>query len=218
MLELSTGSDLALFNPLGHNLKALLNARLQGIGKLYRFNEAVGIVKSGLEERYPEEQRHGDSTQLAEIISSRMGPFIELGGPTSQGYDLLSIEAVERLTGKHVKITNLSPEAGCYMLSSQADFASIEEFVDAKNLPYEPSSLGMVFASCMPLDVKERVADEVYRVLEEGGLWQYQRCEDVDVARALETGFHLLRYKRLRRPSYEYSPLRPNLWNTIFQK
>lgn len=76
-----------------------------------------------------------DTPHIVEIISEATGPVIEVGGPTSQGYNLLGKTAVLPETPF---VSNLNPNTGL-----------VDLIFDAKEMPFPDKSVGIFLARCM---------------------------------------------------------------------
>lgn len=120
---------------------------------------------------------------IKDEIRNRQGPLIEIAGPTDHGFELVDIYALE----KRVLQSNISPgcplydeltgEFLCY--TGQVDFQA-----DTQNLPLGDGKVGVLFASYLPKEIRDRTIQEAKRVLEDGGLlvWQGGTTEDIEIA------------------------------------
>lgn len=129
-------------------------------------------------------------------LKNRSGPFIEVGGPTLSGYDIISKKQLAQ-TGKPMFASN--NEDGLYhyvgphrksILIAKADFVA-----DARELPLQNSSVGAVFASCLPHTIRKETIHEAARVLEQDGLliWQGAFIDDLEWAK--NAGLTLVGYE-----------------------
>ncbi len=149
---------------------------------------------------------------IEEEIRHRHGPLVEIAGPTDNGFELVDLSKLD----KKVFESNISPgcplyddmtgEFLCY--TGQIDFQSY-----AQNLPFKESGIGVLFASCLPKDIRNRTIQEANRVLEDGGLLIWQGGTDEDVESGKKIGLELVEYsKHLCQRTQTYH------WNVIFKK
>lgn len=114
---------------------------------------------------------------LEQDISNRLGPLIEIAGPTTKGYALVDFNHVD----KELLVTNVisdEPEVDC--------------LADATHLPFKDNSVGAIFVSGIPKVFRPKTIPEIQRVLEPNGLliWQGGTIRDVCLYRS--AGFTLV--------------------------
>ncbi len=149
---------------------------------------------------------------LEEEIKRRHGPLIEVGGPTKGGFELVDYS---NLVDK-IFISNVYP--GCPLYDSQTGklleyVGKIDFQADARSLPFGDSSIGGLFASYLPDEIREKVIYEAKRVLETGGLLIWQGGTEKDLKMAKKIGFTLMIYsKHFHECDNTYT------WNVIWQK
>lgn len=94
----------------------------------------------------------------------------------------------------------------CY--TGQIDFQA-----DAQNLPFGDGKISVLFASCLPKEIRGRTIQEAERVLEDGGLLVWLSGFDEDIESAKKIGLEPMKYsKRLDQETQTY------FWNVIFKK
>jgi len=132
---------------------------------------------------------------LQNEINKRQGIFIEVGGPTKQGF--ISLEGIT--LPKEPIISNISstPPGTATKEEVKLQHPKIKLIADATSLPFPDNSIGLILASCLPSRIRSSTLAEAYRVLEPGGLliWQGGRIEDL--AEAKRIGFKLQQYRKV---------------------
>lgn len=135
-----------------------------------------------------------------EAVNKTKGPAIEVAGPTERGYSLVNAEALD----KKLQVSNIKAKGVKYcegVVQGEIDFQA-----DAVNLPLVSGSVGSLFASCLPKEVRIGALNEAQRVLEDGGLFVYQGVVTEDILRAEKLGFKLVQFRR-------HNNLPPGFWN-----
>lgn len=125
---------------------------------------------------------------LDEALTSA-GMIIEVGGPTGVGdYGVCNILDYRR-RGKRVIITNIER----YPENPNKEY-DVELIADGRKLPFGNSSLGAVFASCLPFAVHAEVLPEAARVLKAGGVLVWRGVKEADVTTAGQNGLEPVMY------------------------
>lgn len=148
------------------------------------------------------------------------GPLIEIGGPTDSGFELIDIKALP----KEILVSNLGPGARLFFDQCDTDinesnkyYGRVDFQADGQNLPIRDESAGAIFIRCLgnikepdriidpiedaanDLKLKTNVINEVYRVLENGGIFILERIQSEYFEFAKKAGFKLKQYKISRR-------------------
>ncbi|MBP9820247.1 methyltransferase domain-containing protein [Candidatus Woesebacteria bacterium] len=152
----------------------------------------------------PQGRTHGGRELSAEFdvltaLHKVKGQFIEIGGPTQPHYVLETPYLVvdTKKLPKPLITTNITPatkvfepdyETGEY---SEAQLLPTQVQIDGRQLAFADNSVGAVFASALPVEIRGKVLVEAYRVLEPGGvlIWQYPFVSDLHSA--VKVGFSL---------------------------
>ncbi len=147
---------------------------------------------------------------LESELRNRQGPFIEIGGPTPNGFELVNYDSLD----KKIFMSNITP--GCPLYDEMTGqflgyIGKINFYADGKQLPLKDGGIGALFASNMPYAIRKQLIHEAKRVLEENGLLVWQGGTEEDIQEASRIGFELTEYsKKLYGSVYN--------WNVIFQK
>lgn len=150
-------------------------------------------------------------------LDKRSGPFIEVGGPTWGGYELVPTEKLK--TRLYVSnIPNPSPTVKAMVLNFvkgllKGRFSRKVHFqADGRELPLANSSVGALLGSALPTQLREKLFKEAYRVLEPGGLLVFQTGTDNDKKQIEKLGFEITQYKKY------LSTTGDAIWSIIGQK
>lgn len=114
---------------------------------------------------------------LEQDINNRLGPLIEIAGPTARGYALVDFSRVD----KELLVTNVisdEPEVDC--------------LADATHLPFRDNSVGTIFVSGIPKVFRPKAIPEIQRVLEPNGLVIWQGGTTSDILSCLSASFTLV--------------------------
>lgn len=138
-----------------------------------------------------------DQFDVADALKTIRGPIVEVGGPTPDGFRMIHKRMIAE-SGKQYLTTNVTD--GLYQPVGEnptkvAKMQSVDIVADIKHLPFADRSMGAVFASCLPMDIRADAMLEARRVLEDGGLlvWQGTFSDDFEVARRV--GFEVVAYE-----------------------
>jgi len=184
-------------DPSKHRVKPVVERLLSAVERyralqdrfLTRFKKHIGLIDAV--------SWQAQDFDVDVAIANVEGPAIEVAGPTLSGFHMLSREKVTA-AGKDYYVSNVYD--GLYeMLSWEpprfAKTASVDFVADAQSLPFADASVGLIFASCLPIDIRKGTIREAARVLELGGLllWQATFIDDFKDAQA--AGFELVAYE-----------------------
>jgi len=138
-----------------------------------------------------------------ETLAATHGPFVEIGGPTTEGFEQVDIKALD---GKFFtsNIESDIPEfdkSGNIVGKEKVDLQS-----DARILPFRDSSIGAVFASNLGSakynkrildtgEIRRQAIAEASRVLKDNGLLIWEGGHTEDFVYADEAGFQLIQFK-----------------------
>jgi hypothetical protein len=196
--------------PEVNSFRQSLSGITERIEKAFHKHPGAETEKQGVKTEDGRWTKEGFS--IEDEIRDRQGPLIEIAGPTDYGFELVDLSKLD----KKVFVSNISPgcplyddvtgEFLCY--TGQVDFQA-----DAQNLPFRESGIGILFASCLPKEIRNRTIQEAKRVLEDGGLLVWQGGTDEDIESAKKIGLEPVEYsKHLNQATQTYS------WNVIFKK
>lgn len=144
-------------------------------------------------------------------LAQRQGHFVEVGGPTLGGYELINTSKLDR----RLWITNVTP-AGCEIYNPYSgelvNVLPIDFQLDATRMRFNDGSIGALFASCLFNNVRPQALSESARVLEQGGLLIWQGGREEDIYDAIQNGLIIKQSRR--------SVSRNNIvaYDLIFQK
>ncbi|MDP3888417.1 MAG: methyltransferase domain-containing protein [bacterium] len=161
-----------------------LQGRLQEILNIdINFKEAIAVSPRKKESFIREGfELYGALTQLS-------GPIIEVGGPTSYEPDLLL--DFNKLD-KKLFVSNISPGLPIFDYDDGhfvGYIGKVDLVADAAKLPLADNKVGVLFASCLPPEIREGFFDEAERVLEPNGLLIYQTLSPVESDYIVSKGF-----------------------------
>lgn len=157
-------------------------------------HDAVRIIRQlkGLELPKPWTlfaQRNDEFFDLQWALRSRKGAFIEVAGPTPQGYDFIDIKTLDRALHisniKPLPFLCMGPEKGwSFVYEHKPNFLA-----DARRLPFADLSLGAIFLSWPGGNLIEDFIKEADRTLESGGLLIWQGMGEVSFQNLMEKDF-----------------------------
>ena len=139
------------------------------------------------EVNFQEEKWTKGGFNLHETIQQTTSPLVELGGPTPQGYELVDFD---NFPDKQILIINIDPQTvkrdldnRNYSISPEKKRVDLQ--ADATKLPFEDQSIGVLFASALPIDIHADIFRDAVRVLSPGGImvWEGGREEDINLAK-----------------------------------
>lgn len=86
-----------------------------------------------------------------QIINECKEPFIELSGPTPEGYEF--IDALGLRLPKKITVTNISNPITINPFGPDPQSYDVDSIADITNLPYPNNSVGMFLVSSPPLQI-----------------------------------------------------------------
>jgi hypothetical protein len=118
------------------------------------------------------------------LFEEREGPFVEVGGPTPKGYDLLAVEQLP----KPLVVTN-----------ADRLVSGIDKVARAQRLPFKDGTVGALFASGLPyedhkffpfgrFDLHKAFIGQAKRCLEESGVLVMSTATQGDIEHAVSLG------------------------------
>jgi len=151
-----------------------------------RVKNSLGIAKEKWE-------KSGFSTD--EELDERRGPFIEIGGPTKDGFELVDLKKLTKKLYQSNVFTNpekvfMEPGTSTAELS-RGKPKKVDFLADARDLPFADGSVGALFAAYLPRHVRQHFIQESGRVLEQGGLLVSEGLTKEDFESAAANGFEL---------------------------
>lgn len=155
---------------------------------------------------------------LEEFLNSIKGPFVEVGGPTSDGYWFgnknVNLEELKKDPNKKVVISNIYPGLPVWGRNHKLRFeGTVDMQADATLLPLRDSSVGALFTSNLGNDVLNEFIPEAARVLAGNGLLFVQGLPENQVQAINQKGF------AIREAWKEISSFGSReLYSTVFQK
>lgn len=123
-------------------------------------------------------------------LNSRQKPFMEFGGPTYDGFQI--IEGLQM--PQKVLVSNIEPGYPLFVDGRKRLVGRVDQVADITEMPLENESLGAVFASAIHADLHAKALAEAARVLEPGGLifWQNGKAGDLELAK--DAGLEVVRF------------------------
>lgn len=137
-------------------------------------------------------KKYDKDFDLEEAIRKALGPLLEVGGPTDYEYYQTDIDN----SGRKMHVSNIYPGQPLYDLSSDNKDpigykGKVDLQADATNLAIRDNSLGVLFASCLPIPIRQGLLEEASRVLRPGGLFIVPGFKDEEIDAAKKMGFEL---------------------------
>lgn len=110
---------------------------------------------------------------LIEEVKRIKGFFVEVGGPTKDGFDLIDYKDIR----KRIFISNITKGVSEYDTKTGeflGYFGKIDFLIDGRHLPFKDNSIGIIFASYLPHNMRMSIWAEIFRVMRNNGLliWQ----------------------------------------------
>ena len=163
-----------------------------------------------LSKRTVVEEHKKEGFDVRKKLKELKGPLIEIAGPTLGGYKIVDFNLVK----DRIHVSNIYPGAPVFD-GETGDFVGyygkVNFQADAKRLPFGDERLGAIFISCLgkinkeglPSDIKfeetseskeelrKKVFEESWRILEFGGILVFQGVTEQDLDKAEEIGFQL---------------------------
>jgi len=130
---------------------------------------------------------------LKEELEARTGPFIEIAGPTPEGFEFVDYDKLDR----KVFISNIGN--GLPLQDDEkgeiiGHWGKVDFQADSQKMPLRQQSVGALFASKMDIDVVIDTIKEANRILEPGGIFILQGVTKKDIIDLVkELGFEVKR-------------------------
>lgn len=188
-------------------------------------NELPNLRRDEIHQRFPEDSYTQRGFDLNTEVNERTGLFVEIAGPTDNGYELTDLTKLP----KKVHISNIYPGSPRFNpKSGKVDtiVGTVDFVADARKLPFKAGSIGILLASCLPGQINPDVLGEADRVLEPGGLFVCENTTDDLVESATLGDFNLVSYRK-EKTIYSKDPRRQKAiisrvgnykWNVVLQK
>ena len=198
------------FNIDVNELEKKLQEALDGGKKEFSFDETTGA---------PVERWKQKDFDLKHELEKRHGVFVEVAGPTDTGYEQVDFNLDRKLyisnivQGGHLHADSTPDEKIIIPSESKIDFQA-----DATRLPLADESVGALFASCLWKFMRKDSIKEASRVIEDSGLFVFQRCLEGDIKTAKKFGFELRQYTKLEFPPDDDHPEGVDMFNVVLQK
>lgn len=112
---------------------------------------------------------------LIDEIRNRQRVFIEIGGPTPKGFELINFsDFLKRVFVSNITRGNPIYNSETAELLGYGNEEKIDFLTDGRRMPFRDGSISVCFISCLPVKIRKDVLEDVVRVLEDGGLvvWQ----------------------------------------------
>lgn len=153
---------------------------------------------------------------LKQAFESTKGPFVEIAGPTLEGYLIADFSKLS----KHVYTSNIAtPGLPYYNQNGElAGFIGRVDFsADSTKLPLADNKVGALFGSCLQRPTIPNTLSEASRVVEDGGLLLLQSTFEDVKGLALSYNFSL---RAEMVTSYKQSLFVPpqKIYDYIFQR
>ncbi len=128
---------------------------------------------------------------LISALSELEGPIIEVAAPTKQGFWFGETLIDPKYLGREYASSDILPgipvvdkKGRIIKYCSKVDFTA-----DARALPFGNETVGSLFASCPPNEIRDKFFTEANRVLRLGGLLVLQGIWKKDLEKCQENGF-----------------------------
>jgi len=156
---------------------------------------------------------------MKRFLEQAAKPFVEVGGPTDQGFRIVSPRDITE-AGKHFVVTNIDEGVHIYPpverghendpLFAKIKISEAEMVADGRRLPFQDNSLAGMFAACMQRSTRAAILTEAARVIEPGGILVWQAPFEEDLLTSERLGLKLVAHewdlphnlvKNMNRPS-----------------
>lgn len=166
------------------------------------------------------EQWQEEDFDLGKELRVRKGPFVEIAGPTEDGYDRIDLNSLDRKVFQS-NVKNGSPIYGPEPEENPKPigyFGKVDFMADATKLPLADGKVGALFGSCLPREIRAKAIKEALRILEPGGFFVSQGfwAENIDLAQKL--GFRVREYTKDIYPPDPFGGEAVNVYSVILQK
>lgn len=128
------------------------------------------LIETHAQTHTPISEYTADGFTLGKALRSRRGAFIEIAGPTVDGYHLVDFSKLDR----RVEVSNISP--GCPIYDEETGqlvtyWGTVDFQADSQQLPLRSNAVGALFASRLLKSTLPHTTQKAHRVLEPGGIW-----------------------------------------------
>lgn len=185
----------------------LIRARSEGIGRIGGrvYDDATAEIGKKLDYEFPANE--GNLQDVAATVNETRGPIIEVGGPTEDYSPIINPVIVAERLARPVFVSNV------------ARIGAVSLQADGTRLPLGNDSIGLMFASCLPHDMRNDFYIEAHRTLEDGGVLAYKNAKDLDIAHVLSLGFKMIAYRRSMNTYLgDDVTIRDRTWSVIMRK
>lgn len=124
---------------------------------------------------------------IQEIINGLDGIFIEIAGPSPEGYAFL--EELKITIPKKVIITNISNPITLNPYGDNPATFEVDQVADIRNLPYSAGEISLIMTSSLPHVLHQDFFINSKKALHKGGLIIIENELDEDKKLANELGF-----------------------------
>ena len=185
----------------------------------YSSQESKDKVEATLDNLFPRPEWKVDDFNLTQHLTDLRGPFIELAGPTPDGYELANFGEIYQATGKKIMVTNGNPdqleELKAKMSENELKAMEIVGTLDARKLPFKKGSVGAIFSHSIGYFSSPQLIRQTPDILEQNGLLVAGGFNNLDIAIALNSGLQLVQYSSyVQNWSHGY---RDRIWHTVFK-
>lgn len=134
-----------------------------------------------------------DDFSVRQALEATKGPFIEVGGPSEDEYWLGYSLYDTKFLNKKLHVSNVNP--GVPIVNRKGEVVrygrKVDFRADARQTPLRDESVGALFASNLPQEIRADVTEEGRRIVEPGGLFFIQGFLKKDIDYAKEQGFEV---------------------------
>lgn len=152
-----------------------------------------------------------ENFDLELAINKTSGPIVEVAGPTEGENLLIDFNKVE----KNIYVSNIASSRDIIDLETEEFLGRVGRVdfrADATALSIASGKIGVLFASCLPIEAREQFVKESKRVLEIGGILIYQGIRTEDIETAENAGFRLVEYRKQKREKGQI------IYDAVFKK
>lgn len=165
------------------------------IGRKARY----GILSRDFEITHEKSEKAFD---LESALKNYKGPIIEVGGPSDRDVIRWYHTDIEN-SRKEMYISNITPHP-LYLSGGVPKIeyeGKIDFLADATNLPLRDGSVNVLYASCLPENVRNGFFAEAHRVMSNDSLLIAPGLGEDDMNKIITRGFHLIEDIKYRIPT-----------------
>lgn len=183
----------------------------------FKSEEAKLAIEGALSELFPDDEWQAEGFDLLPALKATKGPFVEIGGPSPRGYDLVDLAEVFRTTGKKIVVTNLQAERLSAPVPEEMRKAiEIGGLQDVRHLQFKKKTVGAFFTNGLGFYASPYLFRHSTSMLEKDGLLIAGYLSGLEVADALHLGLALKAYStHIQKWSDGYES---RTWQTVFQR